>query len=91
MSCRWTHAFSAAQCEAALGGKGEGIIDADIQSLLWGRAVVQGLTCALEEAGLDSKRYELCSALLHALDTEMAEEKYIQGKTLFDGCKTLEK
>lgn len=91
MSCRWTYAFSAAQCEAALDGQGEGIIDADIQSLLWGRAVVQGLTCALDEAGLDSKRYELCSAVIRALDTDKAEERYIQGKPLFEGCKTLEK
>lgn len=89
MSCRWTHAFYPSQCKAVLEADSDGIIDADLQSLIWGRSVVRGLRAGLREADLDDRRYELHSALLRALDREGPEEEWIAGNPVFEGCKVL--
>ncbi len=87
MSCRWTNSFSAKQCEDAINKTSDGNIEADLQALMWGRAVALGLSAGLKEAGLDDKSYELHSALLRALETPDVETRWIREEPVFVGCK----
>jgi hypothetical protein len=48
-----------------------------------GRAVQIGLSQTLEDAGLDSKLYELSGALLTALDTPNAAKRWARGEQIF--------
>jgi Fe-S-cluster containining protein len=52
----------------------------------WTMGVSGGLQRALVDAGLDGNLYELNSAVLCALETPRAAERYLQGEDLFSAC-----
>lgn len=52
----------------------------------WTMGVSGGLQRALVDAGLDGNLYELNSAVLCALDTPRAADRYLQGEDLFSTC-----
>lgn len=60
-------------------------IDATVHTT--GRGVQAGLCIGAGQSGLDGKTYELHSALLRALDTPDAEERWACGEDVFAGCK----
>lgn len=52
-----------------------------------GRGVQAGLCVGVGQSGLDGNTYELHSALLRALDTPDAEQRWARGEDVFGGCK----
>lgn len=52
-----------------------------------GRGAEEGLSQALGSAGLDGDIYELNSALVAALDTPHAAQRWARGEPVFAGCK----
>ncbi|MEX0675925.1 MAG: hypothetical protein WD063_02540 [Pirellulales bacterium] len=55
-----------------------------------GRGAEEGLSRALESAGLDGKVYELNGALVLALDTPGAAVRWAAGEPVFERCKLYE-
>jgi hypothetical protein len=53
------------------------------------QGVERGLEEALDSARLDAHVYELNSALVTALDTPDAPERWIEGEDVFAGCRRL--
>ncbi len=80
--------LSRVQCEAAFAADpvtAEVEIDATVHTT--GRGVQAGLCAGVVQSGLDGNTYELHSALLRALDTPDAEERWARGEDVFAGCK----
>lgn len=62
----------------------------DVHSRTIGRGAKQGLSRGVESAGLDGKVYELNGALVAALDTPGAAERWARGESVFENCKPYE-
>ncbi len=62
----------------------------DAQARTIGRGVEEGLSRGVESAGLDGKVYELNGALVAALDTPGAAERWARGESVFENCKPYE-
>lgn len=80
--------LSRAQCEAAFAADpvtANVTIDAIVHTT--GRGAQRGLCVGTFRLGLGAKTYELHSALLRALDTPDAEERWARGEDVFAGCK----
>jgi hypothetical protein len=80
--------LSRAQCEAAFAADpvtANVTIDAIVHTT--GRGVQTGLCIGAIRSGLDGRTYELHSALLRALDTPDAAERWARGEDVFAGCK----
>lgn len=86
LACRPLHAFT-------LGGSPPNSVDAksspDSFAKSVGEGVASGLTLGLQIHGLDAKRYELNSALVRALDTPDAADRWAKGDDVFADCVTL--
>jgi hypothetical protein len=50
----------------------------------------RGFSRALKSAGLDGDLYDLNGALIAALDTPHASERWVQGERIFDNCRHYE-
>ena len=82
--------MSRAQCEAAFAADpvtANVTIDAIVHTT--GRGVQTGLCIGAIRSGLDGRTYELPGALLRALDTPDAEERWARGEDVFAGCKVV--
>ncbi len=89
LRCRPLHAMAIAeQLGIELSNEGEAPWEHHEQIVQ--RGVEQGLTRALKSAGLDDQRYELNSALVKALDTPDAAQRWARGENLFTECKLLD-
>jgi len=80
--------LSRSQCEAAFAADpvtAKVEIDATVHTA--GRGVQAGLCIGAAQSGLDDNTYELHSALLRALDTPDAEQRWARGEDVFAGCK----
>ena len=81
---------SRAQCEAAFAADpvtAEVAIDAMVHTM--GRGAQAGLSLGASQSGVDGNTYELHSALLRALDTPDAEERWARGEDVFAGCSVV--
>jgi len=82
--------LSRAQCEAAFAADpvtANVTIDAMVHTV--GRGAQAGLCLGAGHSGLDGRTYELHGALLRALDTPDAEERWARGEDVFAGCKVV--
>jgi hypothetical protein len=52
-----------------------------------GEGISAGLAQGLTEAGLDGNSYELNRALVRALETPDAAERWLRGEAVFEACR----
>jgi hypothetical protein len=62
----------------------------DAQARTIGRGAEKGLSHGIESADLDATVYELNGALVAALDTPTAAERWARGESVFENCKPYE-
>jgi Fe-S-cluster containining protein len=89
IACSSWCSLSRAECEASFKDDDPATATVTIDAGMheWGRGVQVGLSTAVFRLGLDGKTYELHSALLRALDTPDAEERWARGDGIFSGSK----
>jgi Fe-S-cluster containining protein len=88
-ACRALASFNVKGCEASIGRPGdqpEGQVSIDLPLHSLGQAVSIGLRLACSDRGLETTRYELNEALLRALDTPDAAQRWLGGEQVFQGC-----
>lgn len=76
------------ECPVAVAGSDGAQLDDHARTV--GRGVAQGLSAALNEAGLDGQRYELNSALAVVLHTPDAADRWARGEDVFSQCQTFQ-
>ncbi len=87
LGCRGWTSFSRAACERALAAAEPGPSEAlDAVALAVASATTEGLEQGARELGLDAGSYELHAAVLRALDTPDAAERWARGEDVFAGC-----
>ena len=89
IACSSWCSVSRAECEASFKDDDPATAPVTIDAGMyeWCRGVQVGLSAAVFRLGLDGKTYELHSALLRALDTPDAEERWARGEGVFSGSK----
>ena len=86
--CRAWCSLSVERCNACyLSGVPDDSIPLDSHAHAIGQEVRAGLANSLMSAGLDGAAYQLCSALVAALDNANAAEQWIKGKEVFAACE----
>jgi hypothetical protein len=81
--CRGWCLMSGEDCSLRAGNAGP----LDDHAYTVGCGTVEGLSRGLKSAGLDGTMYELNSALIAALDTPLAAERWASGDPVFERCK----
>ena len=86
--CAAFSSCSAKRCQEAFGNPSDAsnTVPYDMVQAAVGEGVSTGLGLACVELGLDHWVYELHSAVLRAIDTPDAGEKWLAGDTLFRSC-----
>lgn len=85
LACRGYNSMSRAACEAAFIGQEDRVqMHAGVREAAAG--VIYGLILASKELELEWGRYELEAAVLRALDTPDAAERWARGEQVFAGC-----
>ena len=87
IGCRGYTSFSKNACDAALAAAEPGH-DGPMDRVAWtaSGAVTEGLTRALRELCVDPGHYEFHSAVLRAIETPAAEQRWARGEDLFSDC-----
>jgi Fe-S-cluster containining protein len=87
LACRGYNSLSVQQCEQAyLNPAAPNRTPFDYHARIWTASVADGMRDALEEKGIDAKRYELNSAVLCALTTPDVATKWLAGQDVFRDC-----
>ena len=85
--CRAWNSLSLSAChECYFSNHVEKTIPLDDHAYNVGQGVRTGFSAAIDGAGLDGKHYELNSALIKALDTPDAAERWARGEEVFENC-----
>jgi Fe-S-cluster containining protein len=85
LACRGYNSMSRTACEAAFIGQEDRVqMHAEVREGAAG--VIYGLILASKELELEWGRYELEAAVLRALDTPDAAERWARGEQVFAGC-----
>lgn len=84
--CAGVFSFSKSACDSAMPGPSEMNVPMDREAKAWTAGVSGGMQQALVAAGLDANLYELHSAVLCALETEEAFERWWKREDIFLGC-----
>jgi len=85
LACRGYSSLSRATCEEAFTDKGDRVrVHAGVRELAAG--VIYGLVLASKELGLEWGRHEIEAAVLRALETPDAAERWVRGERVFTGC-----
>jgi|GEM_PF-2313790 len=84
LKCRGWNSLRRDVCERAYGHSQSQVqIPADAYAFVMGNAVLSGLSDSATSAGLDGATYDLTSALLRALETPNATDRWRKGERLF--------
>ena len=86
LRCLGFHSLGAGGCQALLQGDRSALVPIDPQTNVAMRGIQSGLSGALRKCGKDGHYYRLDFALLRALDTPNATERWEQGEDIFAGC-----
>jgi Fe-S-cluster containining protein len=86
LRCQGFHSFCAADCEATFQSDGDAAPPVDPQTTVAMRGIQSGLSGALRKRGKDGQYYELNSAVLRAIETPNATERWERGEDIFAGC-----
>jgi hypothetical protein len=86
LRCRGFHSLCAADCQAVLDGDRQASPPVDPQTNVAMRGIQAGLSGALRRQGKDGNYYRLESAVLRALETPNATQRWEQGEDVFAGC-----
>jgi Fe-S-cluster containining protein len=85
LACRGYNSLSQAACETAFTDKGDWVrVHAGVRELAAG--VIYGLVLVSKELGLEWGRHEIEAAVLRALETPDAAERWARGEQVFAGC-----
>jgi Fe-S-cluster containining protein len=85
LACRGYSSLSRSACEEAFTDQGDHVrVHAGVRELAAG--VIYGLILASKARGLEWGRYELEAAVLRALETPDAAERWVRGERVFAGC-----
>jgi len=85
LACRGYNSMSRLVCETAFTGQDEPVhMHESIREVAAG--VIFGLILASKKLGLEWGRYELETAVLRALDTPDAAQRWARGERVFAGC-----
>jgi Fe-S-cluster containining protein len=85
LACRGYNSMSRAACEAAFTGQEDRVrMHAGVREVAAG--TIYGLIQTSKGLGLEWGRYELEAAVLRALDTPDAAERWARGERVFAGC-----
>jgi Fe-S-cluster containining protein len=85
LACRGYNSMSRSACEEAFTDQGDRVhMHAGVREVAAG--VIYGLILASKGQGLEWGRYELEAAVLRALDTPDAAERWARGERVFTGC-----
>ncbi len=85
LACRGYNSMSLSACEEAFTGQGDRVhMHAGVREVAAG--VIYGLILASKGLKLEWGRYELEAAVLRALDTPDAAERWARGERVFVGC-----
>jgi Fe-S-cluster containining protein len=85
LACRGYNSMSRSACEEAFTGQGDRVhMHAEVREVAAG--VIYGLILASKGLGLEWGRYELEAAVVRALDTPAAAERWAHGERVFAGC-----
>jgi hypothetical protein len=85
LACRGYSSLSRAACEEVFTDKGDCVrVHAVVRELAAG--VIYGLVLASKELGLEWGRHEIEAAVLRALETPDAAERWARGERVFAGC-----
>jgi Fe-S-cluster containining protein len=89
LACRGFVSFDVEACRASMGKRDDEIlIPLDPTLMAGGQAVRTALRIGVADHGLETRVYELNSALQRALETEHAALRWIRGEDVFLGCRT---
>lgn len=87
LACRGYNSLSVQKCEEAyLNPAVPNRAPFDYHARIWTASVADGMRDALQEKGVDAKRYELNSAVLCALTTPDVAAKWLAGQDVFREC-----
>jgi Fe-S-cluster containining protein len=89
LGCRGYCTFSQEDCQRAYEGQVEEISTGDGQALAVANGIKWGLRDAVRKRQLEDDSLELESAVLRALTTPQALERWRRGKRVFRGCDPL--
>lgn len=85
LACRGYNSLSRSACEEAFTDQGDGVrVHAGVREIAAG--VTYGLILASKELGLEWGRHEIEAAVLRALETPDAAERWASGERVFAGC-----
>ncbi len=85
--CRGYNSLSVQKCEEAyLNPAAPNRTPFDYHARIWTTSVADGMRDALQEKGIDARRYELNSAVLCALTTPDVAARWLQGQDVFRDC-----
>jgi Fe-S-cluster containining protein len=85
LACRGYNSLSRSACEEAFTDQGDRVrAHAGVRELAAG--VIYGLVLASKELGLEWGRHEIEAAVLRALETPDAAERWARGERVFAGC-----
>jgi Fe-S-cluster containining protein len=85
LACRGYNSLSRSACEEAFTDQGDRVrAHAGVRELAAG--VIYGLVLAGKELGLEWGRHEIEAAVLRALETSDAAERWARGERVFAGC-----